>query len=53
MNDTVKLSEEQARMIAAAILPDIRAYVDANRERYEEFLKQWNEKYPQGKEAGQ
>jgi hypothetical protein len=39
------LTDEQAAMIAAAILPDIRAYIDAHREEYEEFLKGWNERH--------
>lgn len=41
---TVTLSDEQATMFAAAILPDIRAYVDAHKEEYKEFFKQWNER---------
>jgi len=38
----VTLSDEQATMIAAVILPDIRAYIDAHRKEYEEFLERWN-----------
>ena len=36
--DTVKLTDTQAAIIAAAIAPDIKAYIAAHREEYETFL---------------
>ena len=32
------LSKEQAEIIAAAIRPQIKSYINANREKYEAFL---------------
>ncbi len=33
------ISKQAAQTIAAAIRPQIRAYIDANRAKYEAFLK--------------
>ena len=38
----MELSKEQAKIIASAIIPDIRAYIDAHREEYEAWLKEQN-----------
>ena len=35
----MSISIEQAKIIASAIRPQIRAYIEMNREKYENFLK--------------
>ena len=37
----ITLTKEQAKIIATAIRPQIKVYIEANREKYEKFLKQW------------
>jgi len=38
------ITEGQAAAIAQTIYPQIRAYVDANPEKYELFLKEWRKR---------
>ena len=41
MQPMVTLSGDQATALAAVFFPAIREYVDAHREEYELFLKEW------------
>ena len=38
------ITNEQAKILAAAIRPQVKAYIEANRERYEAFLQAEREK---------
>ena len=38
----MELTKEQAKIIASAVMPDIRAYIDAHRDEYEAWLKEQN-----------
>jgi len=44
MPQTVTMTSEMAAIFAAAITPDIHAYIDVHRKEYEEFLERWNER---------
>lgn len=50
MNDKVQktieieLNKQQIRTFANAIIADIKPYIEAHKEEYEEFLKEWSEK---------
>ena len=48
---TAIISKQQAATIAAFIRPQIRAYINANRKKYEAFLRAKAEK-EQGEEVG-
>jgi len=47
--NTVTLSQQQASVFAAAILPNIRAYIEANRREFE----RWQEQRQKQQEAAQ
>ena len=38
----MELTKEQAKIIASAVMPDIRAYIDAHRNEYEAWLEEQN-----------
>lgn len=40
----IELNKEQIQTFANSIIADIRPYIEAHKEEYEEFLKEWSEK---------
>ena len=39
MSDAIVISADSARIIAAAVRPQIKAYIEQNRDKYEAFLR--------------